>query len=40
MTAQIIDFVKYRNARAACKIRKVVSDYFAEHSNALSWLLS
>jgi hypothetical protein len=40
MTAQIIDFVKVRNARAACNTRRAVSDYFAEHSYAMSWLFS
>ena len=39
MTAQIIDLIKYRKAKASQEVRKAVRDYFAEHSKAMVWWL-
>jgi len=40
MTAQIIDLAEYRRAKEAEEVRKVVNDYFAAHSQAMTWWLS
>lgn len=37
MTAQIINLSEYRKTKAAWEVRKIVSDYFAEHSKAMAW---
>ena len=40
MTAQIINLAEYRKAKEAEEVRKVVSDYFAAHSQTMAWWLS
>jgi len=40
MTAQIINLANYRKAKEAEQVRKVVNDYFAEHSRMMAWWLS
>jgi hypothetical protein len=40
MTAQIINLMEYRKAKAVREIRKVVNDYFAEQSRAMAWWLA
>jgi hypothetical protein len=40
VTAQIINLLEYRKAKAAREVRKVVDAYFAEQSRAMAWWLS
>jgi hypothetical protein len=37
MTAQIINLAEYRKAKEAAEVRKIVSDYLADHSRAMAW---
>jgi hypothetical protein len=39
MAAQIINLAEYRKTKEAEDVRRVVSDYFAAHSQAMAWLL-